>query len=279
MFGVNRPVFYPPEAVHSAMFRAIRSPDHAWIPMNPVPLQVKDPRNLPSWSKLFPKASNETILPARKDLEDLIDSYYLMGHWDFAFLLCTTAYFGQPIVPSMDAFAWQGPAGASRLWLVRGKVMIPVPSGPVKMALETWWALSGGYLNLRREMIPIDVGAFESHMASIDSPIILTRPWDSDDPEFVMQQLKRMHVNEVTYPMAPSTNVSEFEGAIQKWGVLWVKGHPVETIKTSYLTPQCPEACLEGPLGIRWLDRARDTIPERIYAKARSLRENGYAHV
>lgn len=279
MFGVQSPVFYPPEAVHSALFRAIRSPDHVWIPISPVPHQVKDPRNLQSWSKVFPKVGAETILPKRADLEALVDSYYLMGHWDFAFLLCTAAYFGQPVVPTMDALTWQGPVGASRLWLLRGKVMIPVPNGPIKMALETWWALSGGYLNLQREFIPIDIGAFEAHFASIDSPIILTRPWDSDDPEFVMRQIQSMHVNEITYPTAPTNSQLDFEGTTEKWGALWVKGQPVDTKKVPYAPKQCPEACIEGPLGLNWLNAARDTIPPRIFARAKSLRENGYVRV
>lgn len=278
MFGVNRPIWYPPEAVHSALIRAIRSPDNAWIPINPVPQQVKDPRNLQYWSKVFPKSGSETMLPARRDLEELIDSYFCMGHWDFAFLLCSIVYWGQPMVPSMDAFVWEGPAGASRLWVLRGKIMIPVPNGPVKTALETWWALSGGFLNLCREMIPIDLMAFDAHFRSIDSPIILTQPWSSDDPEFVLDKLKAMHVNELTYPSAPNFPNAEFENPIQKWGCYWAHGTPVHTIKEPNLAApkQCREACEDGPLGLKWLNGARDTIPERIFQKAKTLRENGY---
>lgn len=277
MFGVGRPVWFSPKAVHSAIVRCIRNPDHAWIPINPVPYPVKDPRNLPHWSKTFPKAGAETTLPARKDLEDLIESYFGMGHWDFAFVLCAIVYWGQPMVPAMDAFAWEGVPGASRLWVLRGKIMIPVPNGPVKTALETWWALSGGYLNLSRVMLPIDLSAFDAHFRSIDSPIILTQPWGSDDPEFVLQQLRGMHVNELTYPSAPNVLHSDFEGVTEKWGCYWVNGAIVGTVIRDYHPAHEPEAYTTGPLGLEWLNEARDTIPPRIFQKAKQLRERGYA--
>ncbi len=279
MFGAGSPVWYPPQAVHAAIIRAMRSPDNAWIPINPVPQQVKDPRNLQHWSKVFPKAGAETMLPARKDLEELVDTYFGMGHWDFAFVLCAIVYWGSPIVPSMDNFVWEGPPGASRLWVLRGKIMIPVPNGPVKTALETWWALSGGHLNLHRNMLPIDLMAFDAHFRSIDSPIILTLPWGSDDPEFVLDRLKSMHVNEVTYPSAPVFSHADFEDLSERWGCYWSRGTIVDTIKLEPRPRQEREACVEGPLGLNWINAAKDTIPERIFARACSLRENGYARV
>lgn len=284
MFGLNSPVL-DREGLREAVKRACRSPDHIWIPLSPTPLTVKEPQNLKHWNKLFPKTDDEIILPERKPLEELVDSYIQMGYWDFGFLLVALVYYGRLLIPSMDAFLWHGVPGASRLWLMRGRVMIPIPNGPVKTILETWWALSGGYLNPTRKMLPIDIAAFEQHFRSIDSPIILVKPWETDDPDIVLSKIQSMHANELAYPMAPGYSAISTirslmeEEPVKKWHAYWYKDTPIETEKLYPAPRQDKEACEEGPLGIEWLNAARDTIPDRIYKKALSLRMNGYAHV
>ena len=276
---------YDRKAVKKALHRAIQSPDHHWIPLNPSPRQLSDSHNVPTWADLFPRTSDEKELPARAELEKLLDAYFRMGHWDLAFLLCLYAYTGTLSVPSMEVLVWQGMPGASRLWFQRGTSLVPIPNGIIKTCLETWWSLSGGYMNPFRAFLPINEHLLQDHLQSLDSPLIHHRPFGSEDPLFVLDQIKRMHVNELGYPHSLNKTEAAFEDqtTVRKHGALWIGESPVWWgarigSHVSRPTPrQDSDICATGPLGLTWLESARETIPSRIYEQARSLRENGYA--
>jgi hypothetical protein len=56
---------------------------------------------------------------------------------------------------NVSSVLWEGPPGRSRMWVRQGHWVTPLPlKSATEGALWTWWALSGGFHNFSRELMP-----------------------------------------------------------------------------------------------------------------------------
>jgi hypothetical protein len=277
MFGIGSKPKIERQELKALLARCVLDPDKAWIPVSPVP-KAGGP-DLPKWNRQFPKVSDNPNLPARAEVEQLVSAYMRMGFWDFAFAIVTYAYVGELRMREMTRFVWDGPPGVSRIWLQREDMLLPLPkTGPIRQAAETWWLLSGGYMNHTQQFLPIYEDEFYAQFRSLNSPIILTMPFGSDDPDYVLSELKGCFRNEMAYPLAYRNNRASIASAnpevsgdgpalrYRGWPVDWATH--VQEAKDSFLTM---------PWGIKWLEKAKASIPDRIYQRALTFRKNRFA--
>lgn len=272
MFGVGFKPNIKREELRTVLERCILNPDKAWIPISPAPRVASSVADIPRWNRGFPRVSDDTKLPARHEVEELCDAYFRMGFWDFAFVIVTYAYTGEMRMRELDRLIWEGLPGVSRLWIVREDMAIPLPkTGPIRRAAETWWALSGGYSNHLRKCMPIYESEFLEHFRSLNSPILLSLPFESDDPDYVLSRLCKAIGNELAYPLKPSLSLSsgvDFSETQIKGPIRFYKDIPIDWSPFDNEV----ESIKKTPWGLKWLEAAKDTIPARIYRRAHNFR-------
>ena len=277
MFGIGFKPKVKREELKELLARCVLDPEKAWVPLSSVP---KSPANdLAKWNRQFPKVSDNPHLPARAEIEELVSAYMRMGFWDFAFALVTYAYVGELRLREMTRFIWDGPPGVSRIWLQREELLLPLPkSGPIRQAAETWWLLSGGYMNHTQQFLPIYEDEFYAHFRSLNSPIILTMPFGSDDPDYVLSELRNAFRNELSYPIAHRVNRIGMAASMPETKIegpaLWHRGWPVEWASDIHETQQSMKTI---PWGLQWLEKSKATIPDRIYQRAWTFRKNRFS--
>ncbi len=255
----------------------LKDPSALWIPLTQPSANLSNGLEYHKWITHLPRMDEYVHLPSRKDIEALVEAYFRMGHWDFAYVIVCLAYTGEPELPSLKDIIWEGYPGFSRMWLRRGDNLLPVPlTGPIRLAFETWWCLSMGYSSPTRRFIRVRYDAFEDHFRSLDSPIIHLMPFGYDDPDLVLDALKKAHANDLAYPrfipklLDVRTMLPEAE---ERGGLVWYGGVPVgfgsDTVaRLSQGEARKPDA----PWGMNWLEAAKDSIPPRIYQMAKAVR-------
>lgn len=266
-----------PDNVRKALQAILKDPKTVWFPLAQVSGDLSGALDYKRWLTDLPKMDDSPHVPARAEIEGLIEAYFRMGFWDFAYICACLAYTGAPELPSIKHLIWEGFPGFSRMWIRRGDVVLPVPmTGPIRLAFETWWALSMGYASPTHRFLQARFYDFEEHFRSLDSPIIQLMSFGFDDPDVVLGLLMRAHMNELAYPAyrkAMNDPLSLLPDAEVKDGLVWYEGVPVGIPADA--TPRrslayAPPA--DAPWGLHWLEAAKESIPPRIYTMALAAR-------
>lgn len=243
--------------IHALLARLVVPPSEFHVPlrMNPDAWGMQlHPQRLKDALRRLPTVADEWS-PAWERLEAQVALCVASGDIAAAAGYAFRMLFESP--PTRTLLHWEGLPGASRMWIRRGLWMTPVPlQSAVEGILWSWWALSGGFHNYGRSLLPTP-----------EYPLTIYPHHRPEDREAL-----DTHPSRIPWAEHQWLGPREGEDLTDVFGVLYdASGRPVRP------THRGPRAFdwrehADIAFGLRWLDEATHHLGDALYRQARAHR-------